>query len=662
VIAVLVTLALTAGVVGVALLAGQVADQKESVYLEARSAIGASPFVRPAAGSEPATEEPSVDTAEPTGEGVDTAGTGDIATCDPARLIEYLTRHPDAAAAWVDALNSDPTLRWSGGSQVTVEQIPAYVEELTPAVLGEDSRVTNFQFVDGRARGVQSVLQGGTAVLMDGDGVPRVRCACGNPLTPMKQLTAPADYEGEPWSGFTPIQITIIVKDEDPDCDSDEYWDGDLCRPYRYCPDDMYLGDDGRCYFPKDPCPTTWERDGNGWCYDPSPEYCEDGSVKRPDKECHKPIDCPSGYERHDHKCVEPPKCPPDQDRVGDECRPKPQCPEPSTKRHGKDCVDPPKPCPDGSAKVADNECPLPPKPCPDGSAKVAGKECPAEPVDGEKCFNGELKVVGKPCRPVPPPEGEKCANGEPKVADEPCRTDQATTTCPPGQSAQDGACVACVGPPPGDCGPSSTENGPSEKKQGTEGGVAPLDPPAEKQDPATPEGSETGPKTKSKTEAPPAEAPPAEAPPAGAPPAVAPKVEAPPAAVPPVVAPKVEVPPAAAPPAAAPQKPPSVVTPKAVTPKAEALPAAAPPAVAPKVEAPPVVAPPAVPPKVVAPKVVVPASPKTVAPKAPAAVKQALTCPDKKTAPATAGGPIPATGVPAGWVQRGATMFPAPR
>ena len=352
VIAVLVALALTGSVLGVALIAARVTDEKTSVFLEARSAIGASPFVRPVANAEPAAGQPAGE-APPAADTVDTAGSGDIVVCDPARLIEYLTGHPDAAAAWVDALNSDPSLRWSGGSQVSVEQIPAYIGELTPAVLGEDSRVTNFQFVDGRASGVQSVLQGGTAVLMDGSGVPRVRCACGNPLAPMKQLTAPAEYEGAAWSGFTPIQITIIIRDDDPDCDDDEYWDGDRCRQEQACPDGMYLGEDGRCYFPQDPCPRTWERDGNGRCYDPDPEYCENGSVKRPDKPCRPPIDCPDGYERHGHKCVEPPKCPPGQDRVGDDCKPLPPCPDGSAKVKGKDCVDPPKPCPDGSAKSA---------------------------------------------------------------------------------------------------------------------------------------------------------------------------------------------------------------------------------------------------------------------------------------------------------------------
>ena len=66
-----------------------------------------------------------------------------------------------------------------------------------------------------------------------------------------------------------------------------------------------------------------------------------------------------------------------------------------------------------------------------------------------------------------------------------------------------------------------------------------------------------------------------------------------------------------------------------------------------------------------VAPKPTTPAPPQVVAPKTritPKAVAAQLHCPDGTTAAATAGCPIPATGVPAGWVQRNTTMFPVPK
>jgi hypothetical protein len=176
----------------------------------------------------------------------DSAGTDDLATCDPEKLIAYLMAHPEEASAWIQALNSDPTFTWSGGAYIAEEQIPAYIRELTPRLLSDDLRVTNHQFTDGRAIAVQSVLQKGTAVLVDSSGVSRVRCACGNPLTPMVQLSAPPEYVGKPWTDFTPIKIIIINRDFR--CNPDQYFDGRQCRPVTYCPPGQYLAPNNRCY------------------------------------------------------------------------------------------------------------------------------------------------------------------------------------------------------------------------------------------------------------------------------------------------------------------------------------------------------------------------------------------------------------------------------
>lgn len=111
-----------------------------------------------------------------------TPGTEDLSHCDPARLVSYLAEHPAAAVAWTEALDRDPSLRWREGNRVGVDQIGAYVAQLTPVVLGQDRRVTNYFFLDGRPVAFQSDLQPGTAVLVDSEGTPRVRCACGNPL------------------------------------------------------------------------------------------------------------------------------------------------------------------------------------------------------------------------------------------------------------------------------------------------------------------------------------------------------------------------------------------------------------------------------------------------------------------------------------------------
>jgi len=115
-------------------------------------------------------------------------GSGDQKVCDPEGIAAFLGQHPDKAAAWVGALNSDPTLKWSGGRPLEVADVPQYLSELRAVVLRYDTRVTNHGFLNGKAIPHQSVLQAGTAVLVDSMGVPRARCACGNPLLPPRHL------------------------------------------------------------------------------------------------------------------------------------------------------------------------------------------------------------------------------------------------------------------------------------------------------------------------------------------------------------------------------------------------------------------------------------------------------------------------------------------
>jgi hypothetical protein len=108
----------------------------------------------------------------------------------------------------VGALIADPTLSWSGGSQVGVAQIRDYVFELTPVILRADTWVTNHGYSNGRPTPIQSVLQAGTAVLVDSYGVPRVKCYCGNPLLPSRRF--PPVYTGPPWPGFNPGKVIVI--------------------------------------------------------------------------------------------------------------------------------------------------------------------------------------------------------------------------------------------------------------------------------------------------------------------------------------------------------------------------------------------------------------------------------------------------------------------
>jgi hypothetical protein len=125
-------------------------------------------------------------------------GTRNLSSCDTGLLINYLAQNPDKGAAWAGVLG------------ITAPQIPDYVGRLTPVLLRADTRVTNHGFANGRASPLQSVLQAGTAVLVDEGGAPRVRCESGNPL--LDPSPSPADYIGQQWAWFNPLMVVAVQR------------------------------------------------------------------------------------------------------------------------------------------------------------------------------------------------------------------------------------------------------------------------------------------------------------------------------------------------------------------------------------------------------------------------------------------------------------------
>lgn len=106
------------------------------------------------------------DSSEPFG------GSGSLHVCDREALVDFLLSHDAQRRAWAGVLRIDPDK----------ESVGRYVRSLTPVTLTVDTRVTNHNFVNGRAVPFQSILAAGTAVLVDKYGRPVVRCKCGNPL------------------------------------------------------------------------------------------------------------------------------------------------------------------------------------------------------------------------------------------------------------------------------------------------------------------------------------------------------------------------------------------------------------------------------------------------------------------------------------------------
>jgi hypothetical protein len=123
-------------------------------------------------------------------------GSLELSVCDKPKLIGFLEQNPGQRAAFGEVLG--------------ITDVRAYVESLTPVILGSDTRVTNHGYENDRPTPLQSVLQAGTAVLVDDRGVPRVRCQCGNPLLPPQPTKAAPTYTGQRWPGFEPDKIVVV--------------------------------------------------------------------------------------------------------------------------------------------------------------------------------------------------------------------------------------------------------------------------------------------------------------------------------------------------------------------------------------------------------------------------------------------------------------------
>ena len=222
-IAVLVVVLVAAVAGGVVLLRNVLSPKATGAELVLTGATdpGVNSFMPPVATPPPTDTQPPP-TLQPHGDGTVTTqplpgdrdglygGTLNNAECDRDKMITFLGSYPAQAGAFIEALNTDPTLYWSGGNHLTAGDIPTYLRELTPMVLRLDTRVTNHGFDGTHPTTLQSVFQTGTAVFVDAHGVPRARCYCGNPLTAPVALTGQPQPVGTPWPGYNPAALAEV--------------------------------------------------------------------------------------------------------------------------------------------------------------------------------------------------------------------------------------------------------------------------------------------------------------------------------------------------------------------------------------------------------------------------------------------------------------------
>ncbi|MFI9151708.1 DUF6777 domain-containing protein [Streptomyces sp. NPDC053367] len=178
------------------------------VFLQAAGKSGPDPFTESTAtdsSAPPVTPSPATETPPSNAvRGVDGdtpglyGGTRNTATCDVQKQIRALRAAPAKNRAFASVAGVEP----SG--------VPAYLRGLTPVQLRVDTRVTNHGYHDGAATAYQAVLQAGTAVLVDDRGVPRVRCACGNPLTPPVALQGTPRPTGDSWPSYRSSNVVVV--------------------------------------------------------------------------------------------------------------------------------------------------------------------------------------------------------------------------------------------------------------------------------------------------------------------------------------------------------------------------------------------------------------------------------------------------------------------
>ncbi|MGW6908702.1 DUF6777 domain-containing protein [Streptomyces sp. NPDC054940] len=124
--------------------------------------------------------------------------------CDVVRLREFLT----------DPANERKAQAWAAALSITTAEIPGYLDRLTPVLLRHDTLVRNHDYKKEKAVPFNALLQTGIAILVDTDGLPAVKCSCGNPLRPFEgdtsRIKVEFDDRNEEWKGYEKTSVVAV--------------------------------------------------------------------------------------------------------------------------------------------------------------------------------------------------------------------------------------------------------------------------------------------------------------------------------------------------------------------------------------------------------------------------------------------------------------------
>ncbi len=131
-------------------------------------------------------------------------GTRKPKICDVGKLEDFLTA-PE---------NKRKAQEWARIVGVDVDRIPDYLGDLTPVLLRHDTLVKNHDYKKGRGVPFDALLEAGIAVLVDDQGLPAVKCSCGNPL---RSFTADPDRievtfsdGNKEWESYDEAAVVVV--------------------------------------------------------------------------------------------------------------------------------------------------------------------------------------------------------------------------------------------------------------------------------------------------------------------------------------------------------------------------------------------------------------------------------------------------------------------
>ncbi|MET7737225.1 PASTA domain-containing protein [Streptomyces sp. NPDC005402] len=124
--------------------------------------------------------------------------------CDVAELERFLT----------DPRNHKKAQAWAGVLGIGTDGIPEYLDRLTPVLLRHDTLVENHDYKKEKAVPYNSLLQAGIAILVDEQGLPAVKCSCGNPLRPFEgdtgRISVRFEDGNKKWAGFERESVVAV--------------------------------------------------------------------------------------------------------------------------------------------------------------------------------------------------------------------------------------------------------------------------------------------------------------------------------------------------------------------------------------------------------------------------------------------------------------------